>query len=375
MSDADHDLPHEGPIKTPKQLVWAVVAALVIPIIGIIVLVNSVVSQKTPAAGSDALTAEAVAKRLQPVGRVEIKDATDTASFKSGEQVYAVQCAACHTAGVAGAPKLGDAAAWGPRLKTGYEALMTSALKGKGAMGAQGGGDYNDVEIGRAVVYLANQSGGKLEEPKVAAAAPVVPAAAAAAAPAPAADPAAAPADPAAAADPLAANSLSKMSLSADVPAGVPLKPFSEISEAELLALIDTPDAPFRITVMDPSARSCARCPYSAMCDGCVLPDKPEDDAVPLSKAFPDDRSKYYRVSTREPSADEPKANLSFGLLWRNFERDCLQLPKYDALPEHESVAIEREKAKNTPDQVVCLLFVGCLDDFFLTCPFFLHCR
>jgi len=191
MSDADHDLPHEGPIKTPKQLVWAVVAALVIPIIGIIVLVNSVVSQKTPAAGSDALTAEAVAKRLQPVGRVEIKDATDTASFKSGEQVYAVQCAACHTAGVAGAPKLGDAAAWGPRLKTGYEALMTSALKGKGAMGAQGGGDYNDVEIGRAVVYLANQSGGKLEEPKVAAAAPVVPAAAAAPAPAAAVAPAA----------------------------------------------------------------------------------------------------------------------------------------------------------------------------------------
>ncbi len=187
MSDADHDLPHEGPIKTPKQLVWAVVASLVIPIVAIIVLVNSVVSQKTPAAGSDALTAEAVAKRLQPVGRVEVKDATDTASFKSGEQVYAGQCAACHAGGVAGAPKLGDSAAWAPRVKTGYDALLISALKGKGAMGAQGGGDYTDVEIGRAVVYLANQSGGKLEEPKVAAApAAAAPAAAATPAPAPA---------------------------------------------------------------------------------------------------------------------------------------------------------------------------------------------
>ncbi len=187
MSDADHDLPHEGPIKTPKQLVWAVVASLVIPIVAIIVLVNSVVSQKTPAAGSDALTAEAVAKRLQPVSRVEVKDATDTASFKSGEQVYAGQCAACHAGGVAGAPKLGDSAAWAPRVKTGYDALLISALKGKGAMGAQGGGDYNDVEIGRAVVYLANQSGGKLEEPKVAAApAAAAPAAAATPAPAPA---------------------------------------------------------------------------------------------------------------------------------------------------------------------------------------------
>jgi cytochrome c5 len=185
MSDADHDLPHEGPIKTPKQLVWAVVGALVIPIVVIIVMVNSVVSEKRPAAGSDALTAEAVAKRLQPVGRIEIKDASDTASLKTGEQVYASQCAACHTGGIAGAPKLGDAAAWGPRVKTGYDALLTSALKGKGAMGAQGGGDYNDVEIGRAVVYLANQGGGKFDEPKVAAAP-------AAAAPAPAAAPAAA---------------------------------------------------------------------------------------------------------------------------------------------------------------------------------------
>jgi hypothetical protein len=44
--------------------------------------------------------------------------------------------------------------------------LLTSALKGKGAMGAQGGGDFEDAEIGRAVVYMANASGGKLAEPK-----------------------------------------------------------------------------------------------------------------------------------------------------------------------------------------------------------------
>ena len=49
--------------------------------------------------------------------------------------------------------------------------MLTSALKGKGAMGAQGGGDFSDVEIGRAVVYMANQSGGKLDEPKAPAAA------------------------------------------------------------------------------------------------------------------------------------------------------------------------------------------------------------
>ena len=174
MSDAhaDHDLPHEGPIKTPKQLLWAVVAAFVVPIVVILLLVNYVVADKAPAAGSDGLSAEAVARRIQPVGRVEIKDASDPASLKSGEQVYAAQCVACHGTGVAGAPKFGDAVAWGPRVKTGYDALLASTLKGKGAMAAQGGGDFGEVEIGRAVVYMANQGGGKLDEPKVAMAAP-----------------------------------------------------------------------------------------------------------------------------------------------------------------------------------------------------------
>ncbi len=52
-----------------------------------------------------------------------------------------------------------------------YEALLTSALKGKGNMGAQGGGDFSEVEIGRAVVFMANKAGGKLDEPKLPAAA------------------------------------------------------------------------------------------------------------------------------------------------------------------------------------------------------------
>ncbi len=199
MSNAhhdDHDLPHEGPIKTPKQLVWAVALAFIVPIIAIILLVNYVTAKKLPAAGSDGMSEQAVAERLQKVGVVEIKDVSDPASMKTGAQVYAAQCAACHAAGVAGAPKLGDAAAWGPRLKSGYDALLTSALKGKGAMGAQGGGDFSDFEIGRAVVHMANQSGGNIPEPKFAA--PVTAAADAAAAPTPAAT--TAPAAPATAA-------------------------------------------------------------------------------------------------------------------------------------------------------------------------------
>jgi cytochrome c5 len=179
--DTDHDGPHEGPIKTPKQLIAAVVASFIVPILIIVLLTKFVDFGAKPAAGSDGLGAEAVARRLQPIGAIEVRDASAPRVLRTGDAVYAGQCAACHTSGAAGAPKLGDGAAWAPRIATGYEALLTSALKGKGAMGAQGGGEYSDFEIGRAVVYMANQAGGKLAEPAAPAAAASAPDAAASA--------------------------------------------------------------------------------------------------------------------------------------------------------------------------------------------------
>ncbi|MFM2275383.1 MAG: hypothetical protein RL211_1255 [Pseudomonadota bacterium] len=161
-----HDEAHTGPIKNPKQLALAVLFSFVGPIFIIIGLVYYVTSANKPAAGSVNVE-QAVVQRIQKVGAVEIRDANRV--LKSGEEVFRAQCMVCHAAGVAGAPKAGDAAAWGPRIATGYNALLASALKGKGAMGAQGGGDFEDLEIGRAVVYMANASGGKLTEPKVAA--------------------------------------------------------------------------------------------------------------------------------------------------------------------------------------------------------------
>jgi len=179
--DTNHDAPHEGPIKTPKQLVIAVVASFIVPIVLIVMLANYVDFGTKPSAGSNGMSAEAVAKRLQPIGVVEVRDASAPRVLRTGDAVYAVQCAACHIAGAAGAPKLDDLAAWAPRIATGYEALLTSALKGKGAMAAQGGGEYSDFEIGRAVVYMANKAGGKLAELAVPAPAASAPEAAAAA--------------------------------------------------------------------------------------------------------------------------------------------------------------------------------------------------
>lgn len=174
----EHEAPHEGPIKTPRQLIFAVLFAFVIPIAVIVGLVVFVSNAYMPSAGSTGLTPEATAKRIEPVGRVIVKDVSDPSALSSGEEVFKGQCIACHGTGALGAPKLGDAAAWGPRLSDGYMGLVTAALRGKGAMPAQGGGDYTDLEVARAVVYMANAGGGKLEEPKTA---PVLTAAAPAA--------------------------------------------------------------------------------------------------------------------------------------------------------------------------------------------------
>jgi cytochrome c5 len=79
-----------------------------------------------------------------------------TAMAADGKAVYDQTCALCHAAGVAGAPKFGDKAAWAPRLATGKAALVASVIKGKGAMPAKAGNaNLKDDEIAAAVDYIA----------------------------------------------------------------------------------------------------------------------------------------------------------------------------------------------------------------------------
>jgi cytochrome c5 len=161
-----HDEAHTSFIRTPKQLLAVVVLALVIPIVIILLLANFVVSADRTGAGADAMTPEAIVERIRPVAGLELRDASAPQVARAGEEVYKAVCSACHAAGVAGAPKSGDNGAWTARLASGLETLVTSALKGKGAMPPQGGGDFSDLEVAKAVVYMANASGGKFEEPK-----------------------------------------------------------------------------------------------------------------------------------------------------------------------------------------------------------------
>jgi len=162
MSATPHEEAHAGPIKNPKQLLIAVFLSFVIPVLVIIGLVTIVSSENKPGPGA-ANPEMAKAQRLQKVGHIEIRDANRP--LRGGEAVYNGQCAACHATGAAGAPKFQDVAAWGPRLAQGLETLVHSALAGKGAMAPQGGGDFNDTEIARGVVYMANAAGAKFEEP------------------------------------------------------------------------------------------------------------------------------------------------------------------------------------------------------------------
>ncbi len=167
-----HDEEHESGIKTPRQLITVVAAAILVPVVVIIMLTQFVTLDNKEAPGSNALSPKAVAARIAPVASDAVFDAAAVVVPKTGQQVFEAQCTTCHTPGLLGAPKFGDAAAWGPRIAKGYDALLQSALHGKGSMPAQGGGDYSDDEVGRAVVYMADKGGAKFDEPKAPAAAP-----------------------------------------------------------------------------------------------------------------------------------------------------------------------------------------------------------
>lgn len=88
------------------------------------------------------------------------------AADRSGQEVVNAVCANCHVSGASGAPKIGDKAAWSKRASQGLTSLTQHALKGMRSMPSHGGKlDLTDLEIGRAVAYMVNRSGGKWKEP------------------------------------------------------------------------------------------------------------------------------------------------------------------------------------------------------------------
>ena len=195
MSDPHH---HADPIEesldsNPVQVAIGVAVGAVALVIGIILLVQFAVGSYASRSlkGDKSMSKQAVAMRLAPVAQLAIDpnapvggsapaaDSPPSSPLKvavatapttvpaaapakpapaaggNGKATYDSVCTVCHGAGVAGAPKFGDKAAWAPRIKTGIETLHGSALKGKGAMPPKGGNpSLADADVKAAVDYM-----------------------------------------------------------------------------------------------------------------------------------------------------------------------------------------------------------------------------
>ena len=170
-----HAEEHPTLIKTPQQLIVVVLLAFLVPVIGIVMIASFATGGMKLGPDNPA----AVAQRLKPVGEVNIGEvppgaagatvakaptpgaavkAAATGSADAGKALYNSVCVACHGAGIAGAPKAGDKAAWKPRIAQGKDALYNSALHGKNAMPPKGGSSAPDADVKAAVDYLVNQS-------------------------------------------------------------------------------------------------------------------------------------------------------------------------------------------------------------------------
>jgi cytochrome c5 len=152
---------HVSPIKNWKQLVVVVVLAFVVPI-AVIVILSQYVTGAPKGAGENE---SAVLERIRPVGDVRLAVASGPKGQLSGEQVYNQVCKTCHEGGLAGAPKVGDKAAWAKVIAQGLAPTVDHAVNGIRAMPPKGGNpDFDNVEVERAVVFMANKAGANWKE-------------------------------------------------------------------------------------------------------------------------------------------------------------------------------------------------------------------
>ncbi len=155
------------------KIVFLVSSVALLAVVYILVssLINTVKRNSTKGeVNSSPYLVKAASNNLKPVGISVTSDApaaNASSAARSGKEVYTAVCAACHDTGAAGAPKVGDKAAWEPRIATGLDSLMSTAINGKGAMPARGGQNVGDEELKAAIRYMATETGFDLgsEEP------------------------------------------------------------------------------------------------------------------------------------------------------------------------------------------------------------------
>ena len=180
-----HDVIEDNIETHPVKLAIGVVIGAIALVVGIVMLANFAVSAYGGRSLKDdpSMASAAVAKRLAPVAKLAIDPnapppvpaapapaatATPVAAAvipppaakgapaaAGGKAVYEATCATCHATGLAGAPKIGDKAAWAARLKEGKDHLYATSIKGKGAMPPKGGNPtLPDADVKAAVDYM-----------------------------------------------------------------------------------------------------------------------------------------------------------------------------------------------------------------------------
>lgn len=155
---------------TPQQFFVALWAGMFAPIIAIALILGLIAKIQSSHGEKDALAfnEKATLERIKPVGEITIVDASAPRVEKEGSVVFSEACASCHASGALGAPKFGNRADWAPRIKQGYDTLIKHAVEGIRQMPARGGNpDLSDIEVARAVAYMANEAGAKFTPPAV----------------------------------------------------------------------------------------------------------------------------------------------------------------------------------------------------------------
>lgn len=161
QNNANQQSPH---VNNPMRIFWLAMVFLIA--VGGAIFFIDINTNDLRSGKARPDTSEGVATRLQPIANFALNIVEGERVLKSGKEVYDATCVTCHAAAVAGAPKFGDKDAWAPYIATGYQAMLDVALNGKGAMPAKGGNTaLTDLEVERAMVYMANQGGANFDEP------------------------------------------------------------------------------------------------------------------------------------------------------------------------------------------------------------------
>lgn len=158
---------------TSREIILAVLGALIAPAIVFFLIYQLVLKDRGETHVGVFTTAQQsrlAEENVKPYAQLTVVDANAPRVLLTGEQVFNQVCTTCHSVGALGSPKFGDKAAWAPRIAKGYQTLIDHALHGFNKMPARGGDpNLQDIEVERAIAYMADAAGANFKAPEPAA--------------------------------------------------------------------------------------------------------------------------------------------------------------------------------------------------------------